>query len=230
MDLKTYNDLHNSVMNCQNDQCPRFKHFKPFLFKRLERSLDCVSVLFLSEEIPPNYHSLSYDEIFQHLTKKAIAQKGKVTKDICRMIGRPFNPTEDKFVYWTMAVKCIPYERKYFKYHTCDRYCVDYLKNEIMLLPKLEYIVVYGKHALKTLRRINDYLPQNLRKANIYTIANSMPEEGFNMHFDNRNFKVIVLFHPSYSNIHYEKPTNFKARRLKEMYEVIISSKVSSQS
>ncbi|MEO0129900.1 MAG: hypothetical protein ABIL02_06650 [candidate division WOR-3 bacterium] len=92
-----------------------------------------------------------------------------------------------------------------------------------MLLLKLEYIVVYGKHALKTLRRTNDYLPQTLRKANIYTIANSMPEERFNMHFDNRNFTVIVLFHPSYSNLHYKKQTNFEAREIKEKYKKIIS-------
>ncbi|MEO0129901.1 MAG: hypothetical protein ABIL02_06655 [candidate division WOR-3 bacterium] len=45
------------------------------------------------------------------MTKEAIEQKGKVTKDTCRTIGRLLNPTEDKFVHWTMVVKCIPSEK-----------------------------------------------------------------------------------------------------------------------
>ena len=147
-DSKQLSGLIELISNCN-----RCKYIdKPYVKYRVyDRYLpDRVRVLVISESPPPGFKdSYLYNTNARDRLRRLLSKLMDVSED------EVLNELYSHGVFWTTAVKCRPYSRRYI--NVMRRNCISILRFEVKIL-KPEIIIALGKVADKSINDIIDAL------------------------------------------------------------------------
>lgn len=210
----SFQQLLKDIKNCQFNSCPRNPRSKmgmSILFPRTDESLSKVKILVVSEEYPGTEDVVSIKKIEDALVEEVKNGKGVVPRAICNILGKTFDVLEDE-IYWTHSLKCIP-TKNHENNQASFKYCKDYLKREIALLPNLKKIMAFGDFAFSCLVEISTSANRTDFPEKLGDVIMSTSNGGCLLIFDSKKTEVYPFYHPSYAYVYENRYIKEKKRK-----------------
>jgi len=196
--------LRADVKNCQFIDCPRNQKKLPLLFDRKEDTISKIRFIVLSQDpgasLRPNNPKMMEDYLIRECSNIECPTKGGLPARIREIFNKRFDPSADE-VYWTHSLKCVPFKDEDInkEWKACARFCKDYFRREIQLIPsECLALIPVGRYALTLCRHLLEDWPLSNVGIVKYMQAHVSPDSEKPFNFNEKRVLIFPFIHPSH--------------------------------